>query len=253
MLSGEAWDSHRIMLSWEDVLGLGARSPDDGFNVALHEFAHYLEAEGRGSRHRRTSRRRETPDARAAGARVRTIDDWADDSPTNSMRCRRRSIAARTRSWIPTRPRTRTSSLRWRPRTSTSARRDLRAAHPRLYALLQEFYGLDPAAWVMHAESGAPFRRARPRSAARRRRRTAPGWRGSTAREPPVTAAVSPTSMRPEHRRELAHHVVEAEEFRRLALGHQPPEIAAAQRLHAALHQPDDHGQRVEITRGPGC
>ena len=30
---------------------------------------------------------------------------------------------------------------------------ELRAAHPRLYALLQEFYALDPAAWGAAGES----------------------------------------------------------------------------------------------------
>ena len=46
-LSGEAWDSHRIILSWEDVAETAQR-PADGYNVVLHEFAHYLDAEGRG-------------------------------------------------------------------------------------------------------------------------------------------------------------------------------------------------------------
>ncbi|HEX9207363.1 MAG TPA: zinc-dependent peptidase, partial [Steroidobacteraceae bacterium] len=46
-LSGEAWDSHRIILSWEDVTGT-AGSPADGYNVVIHEFAHYLDAEGLG-------------------------------------------------------------------------------------------------------------------------------------------------------------------------------------------------------------
>ena len=43
-LSGEAWDSHRIILSWEDIAET-ARQPADGYNVVLHEFAHYLDAE----------------------------------------------------------------------------------------------------------------------------------------------------------------------------------------------------------------
>ena len=47
-LSGEAWDSHRIILSWEDIAQT-ARRPADGYNVVLHEFAHYLDAEGAAS------------------------------------------------------------------------------------------------------------------------------------------------------------------------------------------------------------
>ena len=47
VLSGEAWESSRIILSWEDVRE-AVRFPGEGYNVALHEFAHYLDAEGLG-------------------------------------------------------------------------------------------------------------------------------------------------------------------------------------------------------------
>jgi hypothetical protein len=40
--AGEAWDFGAIVLSWEDVLE-GARDPEDGYNVVLHEFAHQLD------------------------------------------------------------------------------------------------------------------------------------------------------------------------------------------------------------------
>jgi hypothetical protein len=40
VLSGQAWDSRRIILSWEDV-----ELPAGGHNVVLHEFAHYLDME----------------------------------------------------------------------------------------------------------------------------------------------------------------------------------------------------------------
>lgn len=41
VLSGQAWDARRIILSWQDVeASLGA-----GHNVVLHEFAHYLDME----------------------------------------------------------------------------------------------------------------------------------------------------------------------------------------------------------------
>src|SRR5262245_52615130 len=43
-LAEQAWDTHRIILSWVDVIA-GAYSPADGFNVVYHEFAHYLDAE----------------------------------------------------------------------------------------------------------------------------------------------------------------------------------------------------------------
>jgi len=41
VLSGQAWDSSRIILSWEDMQA----DREVGYNVVLHEFAHYLDLE----------------------------------------------------------------------------------------------------------------------------------------------------------------------------------------------------------------
>jgi Mlc titration factor MtfA (ptsG expression regulator) len=41
VLSGQAWDARRILLSWEDL----ELADEPGYNVALHEFAHYLDME----------------------------------------------------------------------------------------------------------------------------------------------------------------------------------------------------------------
>jgi hypothetical protein len=47
VLSGQAWDVSRIVLSWEDV---AARAPDaDAYNVVIHEFAHFLDHQGGGA------------------------------------------------------------------------------------------------------------------------------------------------------------------------------------------------------------
>jgi Mlc titration factor MtfA (ptsG expression regulator) len=43
-LAGESWSQGQVILSWEDVLA-GARVADDGRNVVLHEFAHQLDQE----------------------------------------------------------------------------------------------------------------------------------------------------------------------------------------------------------------
>ena len=43
-LAGESWSQGQVILSWQDVLD-GARVPDDGHNVVLHEFAHQLDSE----------------------------------------------------------------------------------------------------------------------------------------------------------------------------------------------------------------
>ncbi len=43
-LAGESWSQGQVILSWRDVLD-GARILDDGHNVVLHEFAHQLDQE----------------------------------------------------------------------------------------------------------------------------------------------------------------------------------------------------------------
>ena len=42
VLAGESWDFGRIVLSWQDTVE-GAKIPDDGANVVIHEFAHQLD------------------------------------------------------------------------------------------------------------------------------------------------------------------------------------------------------------------
>jgi Mlc titration factor MtfA (ptsG expression regulator) len=43
-LAGESWSQGQVILSWQDVID-GARVVDDGHNVVLHEFAHQLDQE----------------------------------------------------------------------------------------------------------------------------------------------------------------------------------------------------------------
>jgi len=43
-LIGESWGDGVVVISWDDAVR-GARNPDDGDNVVLHEFAHQLDAE----------------------------------------------------------------------------------------------------------------------------------------------------------------------------------------------------------------
>lgn len=44
VLSGQAWETDRIVLSWDDVQA-ASDEPGAVYNVVLHEFAHYLDAE----------------------------------------------------------------------------------------------------------------------------------------------------------------------------------------------------------------
>jgi Mlc titration factor MtfA (ptsG expression regulator) len=130
VLSGEAWESSRIILSWEDVLE-AARCPGEGYNVALHEFAHYLDAEGLG-----------------LGAGERTIADWADDLAAEFEALLDAVDRGEYTFLDPYAAEDEAEFFAVATEDFFERATELRSAHPRLYSLLQEFYALDPAAWV---------------------------------------------------------------------------------------------------------
>ena len=135
-LSGEAWDSHRIILSWEDIAETAAE-PSDGYNVVLHEFAHYLDAEGRGL---------------AAGSE-RSLDAWHE-----ALLAEYDALCATVdRGEEPfLDPYAAEDELEFFAVASEEfieCAPELRAAHPRLYELLGEFYGIDPAEWAAPGEA----------------------------------------------------------------------------------------------------
>jgi Mlc titration factor MtfA (ptsG expression regulator) len=129
-LSGEAWDSQRIILSWEDIAGT-ARQPADGYNVVLHEFAHYLDAEGLGLPRGATHSLRSWHEALVA--EYDALCDMVDrGEPTYldpyGAEDEAEFFAVVTEEFL-------------------ECAADLREAHPALYALMREFYGIDPALW----------------------------------------------------------------------------------------------------------
>ncbi len=142
VLSGEAWDASRIILSWEDVLE-AASYPGEGYNVALHEFAHYLDAEGLGP----ASPTRPLGEwARALAYEFEALLDAVDAGGYTFLdpyaaEDEGEFFAVATEDFID------------RPV-------ELRDAHAGLYALLVEFYGIDPASWtspgVMQARERDP-------------------------------------------------------------------------------------------------
>jgi hypothetical protein len=129
-LSGEAWDSHRIILSWEDIAGT-AGQPGDGYNVVLHEFAHYLDAEGLGLPRGATHGLRSWHAALVAeyDALCAMVDRG---EPTYldpyGAEDEAEFFAVVTEEFL-------------------ECAAELRDAHPALYALMREFYGIDPAQW----------------------------------------------------------------------------------------------------------
>ena len=137
VLSGEAWESSRIILSWEDVLE-AARHPGEGYNVALHEFAHYLDAEGLG-----------------LGAGERTIAQWADDLAAEFESLLDAVDGGEYTFLDPYAAEDEAEFFAVATEDFFERPAELREAHPRLYALLQEFYALDPAAWRPTSSAGA--------------------------------------------------------------------------------------------------
>ncbi len=136
-LSGESWESHRIVLSWEDIEQSRAL-PSDGYNVVLHEFAHYLEAEGLGLAPRSEGATR-TVSAWLADLRAeytRMVDEVDEGAETfldpYAAEDEAEFFAVATEDFID------------RPALFESA-------CPVLYGLMREFYGVDPAAWPVEA------------------------------------------------------------------------------------------------------
>jgi hypothetical protein len=133
VLAGQAWDASRIILSWEDVLAAGtAHAP--GYNLVLHEFAHHLEYEA--------LRLAET----ASGQR-RRLDDWGADLLREFE-----ALGAELDRGVETflDPYAAEDEAEFFAVVSEEFFErpgPLSAAHPDLYALMHEFYGLDPAAW----------------------------------------------------------------------------------------------------------
>lgn len=133
VLSGQAWDSSRIILSWEDVRA-GGRG-EEAYNVVVHEFAHYLDHEGGGldgapplgdrARHARWAEvfRGEFEALRQAVEREETtfLDPYAAHDEAEFF-----AVASEAFFDTP---------------------RGLAAAHPALYRELRAFYRMDPAAW----------------------------------------------------------------------------------------------------------
>ncbi len=145
VLSGEAWESSRIILSWEDVLE-AARHPGEGYNVALHEFAHYLDAEGLG-----LAAPPPAPlspaQAKSDAVRVRATAEWAADL-ADEFAALLDAVDRGDYTFLdPYAAEDEAEFFAVATEDFFERPGELREAHPRLYVLLQEFYALDPAGW----------------------------------------------------------------------------------------------------------
>jgi hypothetical protein len=153
VLSGEAWESSRIILSWDDVLE-AARHPGEGYNVALHEFAHYLDAEGIGLAAPPPSPLPPSRERSAEGG-VRATSAWAADLADEFDALLDAVDRGQYTFLDPYAAEDEAEFFAVATEDFFERPAELRAAHPRLYALLQEFYALDPASWTAAATSTA--------------------------------------------------------------------------------------------------
>lgn len=134
VLSGQAWDTSRILLSWEDVQAAGG-GDGGAYNVVIHEFAHYLdlvdgEADGVPGMESPGARTRWLAVLRAEFARVRDavergeetfLDAYAADDEAEFFAVASEAFFEQPRAF---------------------------AHHlPSLYGEFRDFYRLDPAAW----------------------------------------------------------------------------------------------------------
>jgi Mlc titration factor MtfA (ptsG expression regulator) len=148
VLSGEAWESSRIILSWDDVLE-AARFPGEGYNVALHEFAHYLDAEGLGL----AAPAAPASQLQSTAARLRSLDAWASDLNLEFEQLLDAVDRGEDTFLDPYAAEDETEFFAVATEDFFERPAELLASHPRLYALLQEFYALDPAVWSSPAPS----------------------------------------------------------------------------------------------------
>lgn len=132
VLSGQAWDSRRIILSWEDVQD----SRTEPANVVLHEFAHYLDMED------------ETMDGAPGLGSAAAYAEWSEvfwdeyDRLADDVDAGRETLLD---PYAATEPAeffaVATEAFFHQPR-------ELQSRHAQLYEQLRKYYRLDPASWV---------------------------------------------------------------------------------------------------------
>ncbi len=145
-LSGEAWDSSRIILSWEDVLE-AAHFPGEGYNVTLHEFAHFLDAEGLGLAARSKQTPGETASRDATAGAPRTLESWSANLQREFELLQQAVDSGEDTFLDPYAAEDATEFFAVATEDFFQRSQEFRDRQPRLYVLMQQFYGLDPAAW----------------------------------------------------------------------------------------------------------
>jgi Mlc titration factor MtfA (ptsG expression regulator) len=145
-LSGETWESCRIILSWDDVLE-AARYPGEGYNVALHEFAHHLDAEGLGLAAPPGPILVGDESHGTTAGRPRTMESWSSELLAEFESLREAVERDEDTFLDPYAAEDESEFFAVATEDFFERAGALRGLHPRLYTLMQQFYGLDPATW----------------------------------------------------------------------------------------------------------
>lgn len=131
VLSGQTWDSRRIILSWEDI----ELARDEDHNVVLHEFAHYLDMED------------ETMDGAPGLGSEEAYEAWSEIFWEEYERLQDDVDAGRPTLLDPYAATEPAEFFAVATESFFIHSRELAARHPGLYEQLRRYYRLDPASW----------------------------------------------------------------------------------------------------------
>lgn len=131
VLSGQAWNAQRILLSWDDIEE-GMRA---GHNVVLHEFAHYLDMED------------ESMDGAPGLGSLRAYQQWSSVFWSEYERLRADIEAGRPTFLDPYAASEPAEFFAVATETFYQQPRELEQQHPGLYEQLRRYYRVDPARW----------------------------------------------------------------------------------------------------------
>lgn len=131
VLSGQAWDSRRIIVSWQDI----EDGPMTGHNVVLHEFAHYLDMED------------ETMDGAPGLGSARAYREWSRVFWEEYDRLRATLGAGQPTFLDPYAASAPAEFFAVVTEAFFEKPRELELQHAGLYEQLRRYYRVDPARW----------------------------------------------------------------------------------------------------------
>jgi MtfA peptidase len=132
VLSGQAWESRRILLSWDDV----QQAESGRHNVVLHEFAHYLDMED------------EVMDGAPGLGSKRAYQDWSRVFWNEFGQLRAALYTGQPTVIDPYAATSPAEFFAVVTETFFQQPHQLAALHAPLYAQLQKYFRVDPTTWV---------------------------------------------------------------------------------------------------------